>query len=125
MEDVINISTWDFVKKYRKKDWSWYYISTHPNITWEIIKNNPNAPWDPAGISTNPNIDWDIVQEMPDTYWDWSCLSMNPSIFELTTRQKIQIAPVEAERKRNSAYLVCKRRLQRGFELSERHENLI
>jgi len=33
----------DFIKeKNICKEWNWYYISSHKNITCEIIKENPN-----------------------------------------------------------------------------------
>jgi hypothetical protein len=51
-----------FIKDNIDKNWNWYSISRHPNISMEIIKNNPQLVWDWHGISQNPNITIEFIK---------------------------------------------------------------
>src|SRR3989344_9269696 len=55
--------------------WSWYRLSSNPNITLEIVQNNPTKPWDWYNLSSNPNITWEIIQKNMNKPWNWHGLS--------------------------------------------------
>ena len=61
-----------FILDHPDKDWVWYWISQHPNITWEIIQSNQEQKWNWFFISQNPNITWEIIQNNPEKNWNWN-----------------------------------------------------
>ena len=69
-----------FVEANMDKPWSWYWLSSNPNITWDAVKANLDKPWSWYWLSSNPNITLDIVEANMDKHWSWYELSSNPNI---------------------------------------------
>ena len=77
MEKNWNQYFFNFILRNMHKPWSWYNLSSNPNVTWEIVEANPDKRWNWNCLSRNPSITWEIVEASPDKPWDWGSLSQN------------------------------------------------
>jgi hypothetical protein len=84
--------TWTMIKNNPTKNWHWYAISGHNNITLDIIEQYPNdsiAPgcpkWNHHTLTHNPNMTFEFIIKHPEIDWDWYHINQNivtPEIFE-------------------------------------------
>ena len=68
------------VEKYPEKPWSYYLLSSNPNITLTDVRNHPEIPWSYEYLSQNPNITLKDILNHPEIPWSYDYLSINPNI---------------------------------------------
>jgi hypothetical protein len=71
--------TFDFILKYRDKEWDWFKISGNSSITMKSIRDNSELPWCYKGLSFNPNLTLEFFEEKLREgilyEWNWLALS--------------------------------------------------
>jgi hypothetical protein len=69
-----------FILYFPKKEWSWFYISMHPDITIDFIIENIHLPWEWTNVSCNFNITWEDIFSHPDLPWKYEFVVSNSNI---------------------------------------------
>lgn len=63
------------------KEWNWYRISTHPQLTWKFIESNPFYNWDWEYISAREFITIEILMNNLTKFpWHWNKILMNANM---------------------------------------------
>lgn len=68
----------EYILNNSDKNWNWYCISKHENVSWDFIKNhfhNTNIyQWNSQGLAHNPNITYEIIVENYDILKNKICM---------------------------------------------------
>lgn len=61
-----------FILENLDKNWEWFGLSNHRNVTWDLIQTYRDLPWVRNGVAENPNITPEVIQARPDPIWDFT-----------------------------------------------------
>ena len=61
-------------------DWSWFALSSNPDLTIDVLKALPNVNWSWPDVSKNPGISWEDIEGSLELPWDWNNVIMNPNV---------------------------------------------